>query len=515
MKPYSYANQLRSVFAIEIAIVTFVTFVSLMFWTSVCTDSLSSCIPRGNALGPTTFLLLSFFRPFVLTPHGFLTAIAGQTWGPWVGALMSASGGVLSCLLIMLAGRLLGRRLVKPWLASNLPATWRFMRSQDYKIVFFLRLVPLPIPFAFDIFSLLFGVAGFRLGVTLVATFIGSLPEAYLYARIASPASTLFSNAIDTLGVLTLTVLTPMLVFEWISRKKGSSLWARSRAMWGEIVAELRLKNEIVRRAKFDPDKTPVLLLYGFFSTRRALTVLEKHLVNRGHEVMSFNLGGLLGVLFTRSILDTASFIDYKIKRQVDRHGFRKVHIVAHSKGGFVALWWVLKLGGAKLCDKVVTMGTPFAGSRLTYLALVTPLGLFWRDVWQMRPRSSFLRYLQASEVPDNVKIYCMYSRKDGVAKGHRGIFRPEKGAGNVVLVPMNHVAHFDYLYRRDVADAISRILNNQEPFETGENSGQTEETSGSVLEVLAPPSRDMEEVSPEEKKPEGETSVAKLAHSD
>jgi len=495
LRPYSYANQLRSVLAIELAIVAFIFFAATMFWTTVCTDSLRSCMPENPALAPITFLLLSFFRPFVLTPHGFLTAIASQTFGPTLGAIMSAVGGVLSCVLVMLAGRYVGRRLVKPWLAANLPATWKFLRSQDYKIVFFLRLIPLPIPFAFDIFSLLFGVAGFRMKITLAATFIGSLPEAWLYARVTAPTATTLSNTVDVLLILTLTVLVPLLAFEFHSRKKGTSLWARTKAMYAEITAELQSRNEIVKRHQFDPTRTPVLLLYGFFSTRRALTVLEKLLTQRGHQVFSFNLGGLLGVLFTRSILDTANFIDYKLKRQFDRHGFDKIDIVAHSKGGFVALWWLLKMGGAKHCRRVITMGTPYAGSRLTYLALVTPLGLFWRDVWQMRPRSSFLRYLQACEVPESLRVYCMYSRKDSVAPGHRGIFRPEKGSGNVFLVPMNHVAHFEFLFRRDVADAISNILNDREPFPDRGGSTETDEAEGpkGVLGVIAPAPRPTE----------------------
>jgi pimeloyl-ACP methyl ester carboxylesterase len=204
--------------------------------------------------------------------------------------------------------------------------------------------------------------------------------------------------------------------------------------------------------------------LYGFFSSRRALTVLEKLLVARGHQVLSFNLGGLLGTFFTKSVLDTAAFIDYKIKRQIDRHGFKKFHVVAHSKGGLVALWWILKLGGHIHCDKVITMGTPFAGTRWTYLALVTPLGFFWRDMWQMRPGSSFLRYLKAAEIPENVSIHCLHSTRDNIARGEKGLFKPRKFAERVESIPMNKVSHFEFLYRRDVADRLSAILGNGTP---------------------------------------------------
>ena len=60
-------------------------------------------------------------------------------------------------------------------------------------------------------------------------------------------------------------------------------------------------------------------------------------------------------------------------------------------------------------------MGTPFAGTRYTYLALVTPLGFLWRDVWQMRPGSLFLKSIHDVEVPEDVDIYCLHSFKDKV----------------------------------------------------------------------------------------------------
>jgi hypothetical protein len=124
-----------------------------------------------------------------------------------------------------------------------------------------------------------------------------------------------------------------------------------------------------------------------------------------------------------------------------------------------VALWWVLKLGGNKLCDKVVTMGTPFFGSRLTYLALITPLGFLWRDMGQMRPGSMFLKSLHDAEVPDDVRIYCLHSERDRVARGQSGVYRPARGAAHVRPVPMNHISHFEFLYRRDVGDTISSLL--------------------------------------------------------
>jgi hypothetical protein len=265
------------------------------------------------------------------------------------------------------------------------------------------------------------------------------------------------------LELIAVSIIVPLIIFEFISRKNGSGMWQRLKAVLAEIRYEARTNNDIIKRGVFDPDRTPVLLLYGFFSSRRTMTQLERHLTLRGHQVMSFNLGGLLGTFFTADIVETANFIDYKIKRQFERHGFKKIHIVAHSKGGLVALWWALKLGGNRYCDKIITMGTPFKGTWLTYLALVTPLGFLWRDVGQMRPGSAFLSDLKNAEVPSTLKIYCVHSQRDQIAKDGEGIFRPTPPSPQVSAIPMHDIGHFEMLYRPEIADKVADLLRVEE----------------------------------------------------
>ncbi|TWW12116.1 hypothetical protein E3A20_03860 [Planctomyces bekefii] len=478
MKVYSYSKQVKAVVATQVAIFAGAFAIATIFWTHLCDATLESCLADGGFAKPFTFLLLSVIRPFVFTPLLFVAIIGGKAFGTFGGTLLTALGSVFSGLAVFGLTNLLGKKLAKPWLRSNLPATFKFIRSQDYKLVFAARLIPL---LPFDLVSFIFGALDFRVRSVAIATFFGALPEAYLFAKLVDPSETLLSSTLWTLFIFGVCVLLPLIFFEFLSRKKGTGMWQLMKAMYNEINYEVQKNNDIVKRAAFSPDKTPVVLLYGFFSSRRAMTVLERMLTARGHQVLSFNLGGLMGTFFTRDILETANFIDYKIKRQIERHGFKKVNIVAHSKGGMVGLWWALKLGGHKYCDKVVTMGTPFCGSRFTYLALLTPLGLIWRDVGQMRPGSRFLKSLHDVEVPDGCTVYCMHSERDGVARGIAGIFRPKHGKERVKAVAMDHISHFEFLYRRDVGDKIHAILSSD-----GENvSSETNE--GASPDALAP----------------------------
>lgn len=445
---------------IEVALIIVALIIAFIFWTNVCDGSLELCLADGSIAKPVTYILLAAIRPLVFTPFLFVAIIGGKAFGTIGGTILTAFGAVLSCMIVFGLAKFLGRKLSKPWLRANLPATFKFIRSQDYKLVFAARLVPI---FPFDLVSLACGALDFRFRSVALGTLIGVLPEAYLYSKLLDPSESTMASSITTITTFGILIIIPLVIFEFLSRKKGTGMWQLMKAMYREITYEVQSNNEIVKRAHFDPEQAPVLLLYGFFSSRRSVTVLERMLTARGHQVLSFNLGGLLGTFFTRDILDTAGFIDYKLKRQFDRHGFRKIHIVAHSKGGMVALWWALKLGGHKYCDTIITMGTPYKGTRLTYLALVTPLGFIWRDMGQMRPGSNFLKSLKELVIPENLTIYCLNSTKDKIAKGQNGVFKNTNHPDRIKAVPMNHLGHFEFLYRRDVGEKISEIIRNSE----------------------------------------------------
>lgn len=449
-----YRKQIQTVLLIEATIAVLLILGIVLFWSEVCTQSFISCL-HGKPLTVGNFLLFATLRPFVLTPLNILTLMAGHTFGPVLGTLVSSIGGLCACLVVYLIAKQAGKLLIGPWLSNNLPQTVRFLRSQDWKVVLATRLIPF---FPFDLLTLGYGLLDLRFRYVMLCTFLGSLPEIYIFAALADPKATYFQASLTTVSVMSVLLL-PGLIIEFYARKNGTGMWWRFKAMMYEIYHELRRNNDIVKRQVHDPKKIPVLLLYGFFSSRRSLLVLEKILSERGYQVISFNLGGLLEVFFTRSITDTAEFIDKKLKRQFERHQMSHIHIVAHSKGGLVALWWLLRMGGHRHCKTLVTLGTPFRGSMLTWIALVTPLGFIFRDMWQMRPGSQFLQELHASKVPSDVQIYTIYSNRDGVAQGDNGIFHISPPQPNVIAVPMHNMTHFQFLYRREVGDMLARIL--------------------------------------------------------
>lgn len=449
-------EQLKAVMLIQGIMWAAVFAVGFFFWRGICPEGFDGCLPNEPILAGGLLALVAFFRPILCTPTVVLAYFAGNNFDILPATILTALGAACSAMLVYIPGHLLGIHAVRPWLSANMPATWEVLCQNQLRMTILLRWVTV---LPFDVISLLSGVAGFKPKWVFLGTFVGILPESYMFVALGhSPVAGGFWDALLSLGIFGLASLVPFLVFEFLFRKRGSSLWSFARRAYYEAVYEIRINNEIIKKRDYDSQRTPVILVYGFFSSRKALTVMERLLTQRGFQVMSFNLGGVLGVFFTRGIKEAAAYVDHKIKRQMARHNFKAIHMVGHSKGGLVALWWLLKLGGHRYCEKVITMGTPFRGSRLTYLALISPLGFVWRDLWQMRPRSQFLLELKNAVIPKHVMIYNLYSRKDMVA-GVGGDFQCLNKPANMVSVPMHHVEHFEFLYRRDVADTIARLL--------------------------------------------------------
>jgi hypothetical protein len=170
--------------------------------------------------------------------------------------------------------------------------------------------------------------------------------------------------------------------------------------------------NRVEKRTAFEGCQRPVLLLYGFFATRRTFDVLERRLRRDGYGVFSLNLGGLRGNWNVRGIDDLAALVRAKVERIYARYpGMGPLTIVGHSKGGLIACYYVKKMGGWRRTRGVVTLGTPHHGTPYAWLGL--PVGFVARSLVQMIPGSPFLRRLADGPWPAQVRLTSIWSRRD------------------------------------------------------------------------------------------------------
>lgn len=459
--PYHYRQQLIVVSLSILAVIAVAFSFTFFMWNLFCDEKITTCFVIPNTISTLTFCLLALLRPITLMPFSYFAVIVshafvlqGSVLGGFFALWLSA---VISHPIAFFLGNLLHHRMVNPWLLTNVPYNIKRAQQESFHITMIFRSLFF---LHYDGLNFLSGLLGFNYLSTLKATIFVEGVKALIFAGVVyitqDPIVALLY--LYMYGIMFLIIV--FCIGQICSHFKGKSWMVHCKRIYASTFSEIQLNNNVQTDHNFYGERPPVLLLYGFFASRRTLSVIEKLLQQKGYEVFSLNMGGLFGVFFTNSIIDSARLVDQKLSHIMQVQKRKRIHIVAHSKGGLVALWWALRLGGHQYCHKIITMGTPFQGSYYTYLALVTPLGLWWKDVWQMRPRSKLLKALEDTYIPEHLRVYCFYSAADRIAFGKSGVFSPQYGSiDNVVPIPMHSISHFEYLYRKRVAEKIDEML--------------------------------------------------------
>jgi len=111
--------------------------------------------------------------------------------------------------------------------------------------------------------------------------------------------------------------------------------------------------------------RTPVLLLPGYATNRSCLAPLCLFLANRGWTwLWPINLGRR-----DLSLAQHAAALAEQVDVLRRRTGSTKIDIVAFSRGGLVAAWYLRHLDGSEAVRRLVTIGTPWRGTRLAVFA--------------------------------------------------------------------------------------------------------------------------------------------------
>ena len=162
----------------------------------------------------------------------------------------------------------------------------------------------------------------------------------------------------------------------------------RVRVFFHEFISIAQAPKMIVYRALMPdpapaPATLPVLLLHGIGCNAAVWTTMRRHLEAQGlGPVYALSYGPPFAPIetFAVQVADTIA----KIERDT---GASQVVIVGHSMGGLVARSYLRAYGPAHV-RRLVTIGTPYAGSRHAWLMSGAPLA-------QMRPGSAYLAALQ------------------------------------------------------------------------------------------------------------------------
>lgn len=155
---------------------------------------------------------------------------------------------------------------------------------------------------------------------------------------------------------------------------------------------------------------------------------LAMQLRRQGHRVYRAQLSPLC-------IQDVRRLAD-ELRRSVDdalaRSGADEVDVVGVSQGGLAALYYVRRLQGVDRVRRLVTLGTPFAGTWFAMAGLPL-LGAVSRGVWQSLPDSELVRELAEAGPAPGEDIVTIAREGDVVAPPERCLV---EGGRAVVLPP-------------------------------------------------------------------------------
>jgi triacylglycerol esterase/lipase EstA (alpha/beta hydrolase family) len=154
----------------------------------------------------------------------------------------------------------------------------------------------------------------------------------------------------------------------------------------------------------------PVLLVPGYGGQTGSLRVLAARIRATGRRAVVVGLPGS----GTGSLITDAGALNTAVGRAL-RGGAPSVDVVGYSAGGVVALLWARDDGGSHKARRVVTLGSPFHGTRLASAAEGFVPGACPAACRQLVPGSALLAQLDRAAVPGRPRWLSLWTTGDQV----------------------------------------------------------------------------------------------------
>jgi hypothetical protein len=243
------------------------------------------------------------------------------------------------------------------------------------------------------------------------------------------------------------------------SSSAGVSWFCRETAAYAVVIAALPFgwwpvsplqhsrKEDIAETPSTNLNRLPVLLVHGYGMNRACFTFLKTYLHTRGWDwVWAINHRPR-----SSPIPVFAKHLGRSIERLLEESGATQIDIVAHSMGGVITAYALQEYGYARHVRKVITLGTPWAGT-LTYV-------FAWlREGKDMAPDSEVIEVLEHYK-GDTVAIW---SRHD-----HMNVPTSSANPAHARSIEVPHLGHQEMLTSARCFRIVAETLNEQdEPVE-------------------------------------------------
>jgi uncharacterized membrane protein YdjX (TVP38/TMEM64 family) len=132
-------------------------------------------------------LVVAFSLPIAI----IITPLGGFLFGIWMGATLSVIGATVGSVAVFLAARSALHELFHARAGATLARFEEGFRRDAFSYLLFLRLVPV---FPFWLVNIVPALLGMRLGPYTLATLIGIIPAAIVYASVGASFGLLFDQ---------------------------------------------------------------------------------------------------------------------------------------------------------------------------------------------------------------------------------------------------------------------------------------------------------------------------------
>lgn len=194
-----------------------------------------------------------------------------------------------------------------------------------------------------------------------------------------------------------------------------------------------------------------VVLVHGLFHNQSAWVLFRRWMQAHGFAAVCVSYAS-----WGAEWDETVAALRKDLESLLAAHPDREVHLVGHSMGGLL-LWSALaQLEDSSRIKSFVTMGTPFAGSKLSPFAL-TSLGRY------LDYQGETVRAVTQQHLPSHVRRLALHSPADNMVLPNAALRCTAPGWQELTTRPVSHVAmlHSREVFR-EVRSWISAELANE-----------------------------------------------------
>ena len=217
----------------------------------------------------------------------------------------------------------------------------------------------------------------------------------------------------------------------------------------------------------------PVLLVPGYAMNRGTLRLLESRISDTGGRVLAISLP------WGKTIEQLCALVGEAAIELARATGESHIDVIAHSRGGVVARWWIQKQGGDAMVERFVSLGSAFKGTKMAAFGIGP-------SVIQQFPGSDVVKELAATPLPESVQWWAVNAAEDCM------MLPP--GCDELPAPGRNHriegLGHTGLLLSFDAWKAVIVALRRNEMEGRELGTGDDETTEEAALRTLAQMSR-------------------------